>query len=631
MWLEAPNYEDLIPQNQWQETQDIQEISSTIEASLDPEWKPDRSVTEAEVNKLGRTFDYMGEKYGEDDPQVQDARWEANDARSDMVSELPGESTKNNLSNLSNEFQIGQVDEKWWDIQEEIKLVELQITKLQESGASRREIYKLNKKRAALMQQVENQAQQVENQAQQVENQAQHEKNLKSKDIYLNKVPNNLASISHLSEIQVFLSEINILKNVPNDDPAALEEAMKNIDNRLGNWSPDTLLYKILLTLKKEDEKNGNTEYFDTFKTSLVDLGFEDKILVFENNYSLDNPGKPKNTNDVIWQAIKPLNSTENTSDGSDTIRTYISQDGSKTEIDTSIFPPKREVSLSGSEYRIETETPMADWLEEVAEEYKETHEKLGLRINSLSNLIETISSISSTSLSAIKDYLLSDSVLTDAFKSNNPDVVDAIQGASSMDDLKGNTLMVLKWLKDKAEKELKDAEDKYQKTLNDQVDSYREMMSEKDNRTKEILKTLQNTGFDMLPQHVSDMLIAEIQSGQLILDIEAPFDPGNIDIANGQFGQSEALSGTDDLFIKNIVRFMNKILGLNPDGTDIDGHLVGLSEESYKIWQAPFTPAELRTKLIDSGILLENGWVDIERARNSLKMDMSESFESIK
>ena len=134
---------------------------------------------------------------------------------------------------------------------------------------------------------------------------------------------------------------------------------------------------------------------------------------------------------------------------------------------------------------------------------------------------------------------------------------------------------MVLKGLKDKTEKELKDAEDEYKQTLNDQVDSYREMMSEKDERTKEILKTLQDTGFDMIPQHVSDMLIAEIQSGQLIPDLETSFDPGNIDIANGQFGQSEVLSGTDDLFVKNVVRFMNKILGLNPDGTDIDGHLV--------------------------------------------------------
>ena len=143
------------------------------------------------------------------------------------------------------------------------------------------------------------------------------------------------------------------------------------------------------------------------------------------------------------------------------------------------------------------------------------------------------------------------------------------------MDDLKGNTLMVLKGLKDKTEKELKDAEDEYKQTLNDQVDSYREMMSEKDDKTKKILNTLQDTGFDILPQSLTDQLIAEMQSGQLMPQFERSFDVKNIDLANGDFGESETLENSDELFVQNIVRFMNKLAGLNPDGSNGDGVLV--------------------------------------------------------
>ena len=532
----------------------------------------------------------------------------------------------------------------------EIETIETRIAELQVDGLTReekRELYKLNNKRDDLRQQVvilekqeadereeianqkdaENTEKVAENTEQSKEDFAWMKGNIDKFVSIYNSLQSNTAGWLSGDILSVF-EEINALSSDVETNHEELRELFFELTETLSEGDNLSLISK---SLRKNDEEHGTSSYAE-FKSAIisVDSSFASRFQAFEISDDHKN-GTTKSVKSLesaqIFSAI-PKWSTEIQDSNPDTMS--FEEDGAITKIDTSTFPPKRTLSLEGSDYTMETETPMTDWLEEATEEYEGIHEKLDWKINNLSNLIETISSISSTSFEAMKSYLLSSSVLTDAFKSNNPDVVGVIEWATSIENLKGNTLMVLKGLKDKAEKELKDAEDEYKQTLNDHVDSYREMMSEKDERTKEILKTLQDTGFDMLPQQVSDMLIAEIQSGQLILDIDTPFDPGNIDIANGQFGQSEALSGTDDLFIKNIVRFMNKIIWLTPDGKDIDGNLVWLSEESYKIGQAPFTPTELRTKLIDSGILLENGWVNIERARNSLKMDMSETRNSV-
>lgn len=362
-----------------------------------------------------------------------------------------------------------------------------------------------------------------------------------------------------------------------------------------------------------------------------VSTNLRKSLISFNPNFKarIDNYDWRKKLPWAMPSLLQPKWSTEDRNDGSIDVRTFNSSDGSITKIDTSTFPPKRTVSLEGSDYTMETETPMTKDIQEASTKYEVAHNKLSPRINSLSNLIDEIPWLDSTDVKSVKDYLLS--MLSYSFKSNNPDIVQTIESADSMSDLKGNKLMVLKGLKDKAEKELKDAEDEYKQTLNDQVDSYREMMSEKDDKTKKILKTLQDTGFDILPQSVTDQLIAEMESGQLMPQFERSFDVKNIDLANGDFWESETLENSDELFVQNIVRFMNKLAGLNPDGSNWDGVLVWLSEKSYEIGHAPKTPQEIIQLLKESNVMLANDTIDIVEARKRLSANTREDFRKAK
>ena len=396
------------------------------------------------------------------------------------------------------------------------------------------------------------------------------------------------------------------------------------LKSALGDGTPWTELYKLWVFFKEQWEE----EYKD-FKESIIsmDQDFQAVFTTFENNYALESTAKPANPGDVIIAWNIPEWATE-IDDGSTTLRTYVSADGSKTEIDTSVFPPKREVSLSGSEYRLETETPMTRDIQEISTKYELAHNELWPKINSLSKLIkimETIGNSTVLKLDDVKNTLIN-KVLTYSFRAQNPEVVSAIEWADSMMSLQNlATTWLIAQLKKQYEDELESAEREYKQDLADQVDSYRDMMSQKDIQAKKTLKLLKDTGFDLLPQSITDQLIAEIESGQLMLELWTPFDPKNVDLVNGDFGEPKTLEWSNDQFVKNLVRFMNKMIGLKPDGTDTDGNLIWLSEESYLIGNAPHTPEEIRNMILEAGIISGAGWFNLDRARNNLSRPLSE------
>jgi len=396
----------------------------------------------------------------------------------------------------------------------------------------------------------------------------------------------------------------------------------------LGDWSPWTELYKLWVFFKEQWE-----EEYKNFKESIIamDQDFESIFITFENNYALDHPEAPIKPSDSIIAWSIPEHSTEDTNDGSLDVRTYVSADGSKTEIDTSVFPPKREVSLSGSEYRLETETPMTKDIQTISTEYELAHNELTPKVNSVSKLIkimETIGNSTVLKLDDVKNTLIN-KVMTYTFRSQNPEVVNAIESADSMMSLQDlATTWIIAQLKQQWEDELDTAEREYKQNLADQVDSYRDMLAQKDIQAKKVLKLLKDTGFDLLPQNITDQIISEIESGQLILDLWTTFDPTNVDIVNGDFGEPKTLEWSNDQFVRNLTKFMNKLIGLKPDGTDTDGNLVGLSEEAYLIGNAPHTPEEIRNMIMQAGIISEAGWFNLERARANLKKPLSE-FET--
>ncbi len=429
---------------------------------------------------------------------------------------------------------------------------------------------------------------------------------------YQKKHTSLLLSLNVISDHQVAQELINML-NVAGwldlTNIYGLKTSGKKIVKYLWSWDGSNL-WKLLASVEK------NSPEYNALTASLVlfDSSFEDKIKEFESPISND------------W--LRPWDWIEDHNDGNLDVRTYISADGSKTGIDASVFPPKREISLSGSDYRLETETPMTKDIQAISTKYELAHNELWPKINSVSKLIKIMETIWNSTVLKLEDVknTLINKVLTYSFRAQNPDIVNAIESADSMMSLSNlATTWVIAQLKQKWQDDLDAAEREYKNDLADQVDSYRDMMAQKDIQTKKTLKVLKNTGFDLLPQSITDQLIAEIESGQLILDLGTSFDPKNVDLANGDFWEPKTLENSDDHFVKNLVRFMNKLIGLKPDGTDSDGNLVWLSEEVYLIGNAPHTPEEIRNMIMEAGVISEAGWFNLDRARNNLKRPLSE------
>jgi hypothetical protein len=80
-------------------------------------------------------------------------------------------------------------------------------------------------------------------------------------------------------------------------------------------------------------------------------------------------------------------------------------------------------------------------------------------------------------------------------------------------------------------------------------------------------LKLMKSFGIDRVGQDRFNQMIAEVQNGQLIVDIESPngFDPAKIDIAAGAFGEVQGEPGGEN-FRENLVRFTNLMYFWNPE-----------------------------------------------------------------
>jgi len=65
--------------------------------------------------------------------------------------------------------------------------------------------------------------------------------------------------------------------------------------------------------------------------------------------------------------------------------------------------------------------------------------------------------------------------------------------------------------------------------------------------------------GFDLLPQSFTNQIIREIKSNTLHIE-GLELDQGNIDIANGHFGESRTIN-SETQWKENLIRFYNKII----------------------------------------------------------------------
>lgn len=109
---------------------------------------------------------------------------------------------------------------------------------------------------------------------------------------------------------------------------------------------------------------------------------------------------------------------------------------------------------------------------------------------------------------------------------------------------------------------EISGVEKEYRKAISDAVHSTRELYKAIDRKANQTLLRLRNLGLD---KWNLEALIREMSAGQLMPDLGVTFTSDNIDLANQNFGESETVTDTFDVFNESLTRFANKGLTGNP------------------------------------------------------------------
>jgi len=137
---------------------------------------------------------------------------------------------------------------------------------------------------------------------------------------------------------------------------------------------------------------------------------------------------------------------------------------------------------------------------------------------------------------------------------------------------------------------------------------------SEDKEKQLKVLEFLKASGFDLIPKHITDMIITELQSNSLIIPW-LELNPQNIDLENWTFGESWAFIDKDwwinTQAKTNIVKFMNKLITWNIwEPLDINTIANG-------IWVV--NPAKLKNDFVEAWIMGWVGW-NIDVIRENLR-----------
>lgn len=519
MALETQNYEDFQPQNEVQEP--------SIEASLDALGTPDRAVTESETDKLDTTLGYMQDKYGSDGSEFQLAQSEAIQVQSEH--QLEARDIRKPKVNLSKEIMSSNVDSKlsltleqnfWPDI---INIDESILDWVSQEDALKASKYFVSND---LSQDEKNQLEeffQIEDVLIDVEfyfeengypvdretfNEFLYEfstyfevKNT-IKDDKKEQLVYDEASLIRLKEIYEWIPQ-TVKKELANEWLQSIElfeslpdsyEQLKDILKDPNNGE----LEKILLALKQEDKKNGNTEYFDTFSASLssIDPSFEARITAFEASYDDQN-----NTNDsvdslpdaqILW-AI-PEGATEIQDHDPDTI-SFREEDGTITKINTK--DGTVSTSIDGGWYEIKNKLPTADFYGAKVE-YEAKIQEIQPQLNTIGKLRAYIQELpqalsESFPLKKVKEGLIRMATAGWLFEwGKNTDIKASIINAGDLNDIKTTLVAALMKAKDDLESDKEEAGNKYIARLKKQLKPYSERMDSGRNEKKVVLQNIQ-------------------------------------------------------------------------------------------------------------------------------------------
>ena len=361
----------------------------------------------------------------------------------------------------------------------------------------------------------QNAEQSNENVEQNNENVEQNNENTRT--IIINNLEPKLKLVSSLEQAK-YLTELingsNNVKPLKDLDSDSLDQRLKEIESYLWNLNNLRIISDAFRELDRQGD--GSTNYYAEFRQSVIAVGpeLESKFLLLDTQYAVET-WKPTDlkTAQLLWSIPDGATKVED----SELWKHVYEKDGYIITIDMTTSPAERTIKTPGSDYAIKTDMPIAEFNGPTVK-FEKKKQALTPKIHTLSNLIAEIPSLNSDSVDGIKMLLMSG--LTYTFKQNNPEVVQAIEWAKSVEDLKGNTLMELKWLKDKAEKELKDAEEEYEEDLAKQIDSYQKNLLREDMQHMSVATVFRDYGLDSFWDGVLTNVLATFSDTAMVVDL---------------------------------------------------------------------------------------------------------------
>lgn len=147
----------------------------------------------------------------------------------------------------------------------------------------------------------------------------------------------------------------------------------------------------------------------------------------------------------------------------------------------------------------------------------------------------------------------------------------------------------------------------------------------EKQDRARFGMALMTSFGIERVGQDRFNQVVAEIQNGHIIVDLQSPngFDPQKIDIAGGHFWEVRGDPGWEN-FRENLAMFVNLMYFGNTEWNNATGEPVWLNVDVYRraseIENIPWQDPGLASNMDASGILTSTGDLNIDLARVNLK-----------
>ncbi|MCB1736305.1 MAG: hypothetical protein H6981_14630 [Gammaproteobacteria bacterium] len=227
---------------------------------------------------------------------------------------------------------------------------------------------------------------------------------------------------------------------------------------------------------------------------------------------------------------------------------------GDSIKIDLSVEPPRRSLSLQGSDYDLETTVGLRDLQVPVAEFLHERDDINGrLRVLTAlqSNVVqEHVADLVSHgyTLANIKGQVLRAYGLDISFIGS----LDVLTDPARLGDLQADQEQALRAL-----------EQRYVQAMQQAIATQRKKVFEQDERTREVLEFVHAIGFDLIPKASTDQLMREVRSGFVVMH-QLPIAPARLHLEAGTFGESETEAGGSK-WKENLVAFFNLMMTGDP------------------------------------------------------------------